>query len=61
MEREYLDEHEAAETLGRAVLTVQQWRFKKVGPAYFRDSRGGIRYKKEDLIKFMETERVENI
>lgn len=60
MEKDYLDEREAAEYLNRSVFTLQQWRHRKQGPAYYKDGNGGIRYKVADMRLWAESEKVEN-
>ena len=60
MEKEYLDEREAASYLNRSVVTLQQWRHRKQGPAYYKDGNGRIRYVVADLQAWAESERVES-
>ena len=50
METKWLTEKEAADYLGRSVITLQQWRWRaNYGPKYYRDPKGGIRYLAADL------------
>lgn len=55
----YVDEKAAAEILGLSVKTLQNWRWRHVGPAYTRMNGKMIRYKVEDLTLYAEGGRVE--
>lgn len=47
-------EAEAAEILGVARRTLQDWRFRGVGPRYIAYSRRSVRYLVSDLLEYME-------
>lgn len=51
-------EKEAAEFLSISVKTLQQWRYLKKPPVYFKFGRN-VRYKFEDLEKYIESSVVE--
>ena len=53
-----MSEKEAADFFTASVKTLQAWRFRKTGPPYYKIG-GFVRYKKEDLIKYAEQQRVE--
>lgn len=55
---EYRRTGEAAAFLCVSPRTMEKWRSSAVGPAYSRSSTGGILYKREDLVRFADTERV---
>ena len=60
----YMDEKEAAQLLGLRPQTLANWRSLRRGPAYSRyagggSSRGSIRYRLEDLLRFAEAVRIE--
>lgn len=46
-------EKEAAEFLSISVKTLQQWRYLKKPPVYFKIGKN-VRYKSDDLVKYME-------
>ena len=50
----YMNEKEAATFLLRSVQTLRGWRRDERGPEYYKDELGGIRYKENDLKKWME-------
>jgi DNA-binding transcriptional MerR regulator len=52
-----LAEVHAAELLGLSSRTLQAWRTKGVGPAFVRAGRA-IRYRRRDLIAWMEAHTV---
>jgi hypothetical protein len=51
-----VNEIEAAEILGVARRTLQDWRFRGVGPRFlsYTGKRGAVRYRVADLEAFME-------
>lgn len=53
-----LNEKEAAEYIGFAVSTLQDWRHKHIGPKYFKIRRT-VRYRRCDLDEYIETHLVE--
>lgn len=53
--KDLISEAKAAKILDRKVASLKKWRVQGRGPAYFK-IRGRVRYKREDLVRFMETE-----
>lgn len=51
---------EVADYLGIPIQTLAQWRWRNEGPAYVRVGRL-IRYRKEDLLSFVEASRQETV
>lgn len=49
-----VNEAEAARILGVARRTLQDWRFRGVGPRYIAYSRRSVRYRVSDLLEYME-------
>lgn len=49
------DERSAAVFLGRSRRTLQAWRARKCGPAYY--DAGGILYAEEDLLAWLRSRR----
>lgn len=47
-------EKEAADFLSISVKTLQQWRYLKKPPVYIKFGRN-VRYKSDDLVKYIET------
>lgn len=58
MEAIFLDETQVAELTGIALSTLRNRRFENKGIPYYRIGRS-IRYKKEDVLDFIEKCRVE--
>ena len=52
-EIEVLNEEQAAKYLGVATKTLQGWRYAAEGPKYFEPRYRVIRYKKEDVLKWL--------
>ncbi len=56
---EYLDqllnEQEAAKSLSYSVRALQNWRLRGGGPKYVKVSARSIRYRRRDLIRWIET------
>lgn len=52
-----LDENEAAIFMGVSRKTLQGWRTRRMGPPYIRIARRCIRYRRDDLRRYMD-ERV---
>lgn len=50
----YINEKIAAAFLGCAVRTLQHWRIRGGGPAFFRKSKRYVRYRRQDLIAWAE-------
>lgn len=61
---DYLDrminEHEAAEFLGYSVRALQNWRVRGGGPRFVKVSSRSIRYRRRDLIAWVELKTVEH-
>jgi predicted DNA-binding transcriptional regulator AlpA len=57
MAEKSLNERQVAELLGLSVQTVRNWRFRRVGPAYIKLG-GAVRYRPEDIEKYLETRRI---
>ena len=58
--KEVLDEKQAASYIGQKPGTLRQWRSSSKGPAYHKKGRR-VFYKKIDLDRFLEMDRVEQI
>lgn len=53
---------EAAEALVVKVTTLEQWRAKKIGPAYIKlgtGTRSPVRYRKADIDEFLKDNTVQ--
>ena len=57
-DRDYLDtllsEEQAANLLGHETRTLQKWRVTGNGPVYVNFSRRSVRYRRRDLLAFIE-------
>ncbi len=51
---ELLKEEDAADFLGVSVRTLQGWRFKGGGPKFIKISHRAIRYRRKDLIEWID-------
>jgi excisionase family DNA binding protein len=49
---------QASELIGISVETLNQWRSRKKGPDYLKIEGRLVRYRREDLIKYLESCRV---
>lgn len=49
-----IDEEEASAFLGHSVRTLQNWRVRGGGPLFIRVSRRSIRYRRRDLMAWVE-------
>ena len=58
MNRQLVNEYQAAEQLCIAVQTLRNWRHMRRGPAYLKISRS-VRYKPEDLEAYMDANRID--
>ena len=58
LKKPYLNEVEVATVTGRAVSTLRNERHLRRGISYLRVGRRSIRYKKEDVLHFMELRRI---
>ena len=58
MEKMYLNEKEVAAVTGRAVSTLRNERFMRKGLPYLKIGGRSIRYKTEDVIRYMEGRRI---
>lgn len=54
--KDYLTQKELAERLGVSENTLEKWRWKKIGPRFYK--LGGVRYKLSDVLEY-ETEQYE--
>jgi len=56
-DRDYLEslvkENKAATFLGHQVRTLQKWRLSGVGPVFVRISRRSVRYRRRELIAWV--------
>lgn len=50
-----LTEHEAAEALNVAVRTLRNWRSLRKGPRWVRIGQRMARYRRDDLLAFIES------
>jgi len=57
---ELLTDTEVAELLGISVKTIQQWRWKGIGPTYVKVSTGWVRYRPADVATWLEENRYRN-
>jgi Helix-turn-helix domain len=53
-----LDEKQAAQLLGVRKETLNKWRYRQRGPAFY-PFPDGIRYKRVDIIQWLESRRVD--
>jgi predicted DNA-binding transcriptional regulator AlpA len=58
LEKKYLNEKEVAAITGRAISTLRNERFMRKGLPYLKIGGRSIRYKREDVISFMEGRRI---
>ena len=58
LEKKYLNEKEVAAITGRAISTLRNERFMRKGLPYLKVGGRSIRYKREDVIAFMEGRRI---
>lgn len=54
-----VDEKKAAKFLDVAVQTLRNWRCQRRGPSYVKMSQRAIRYRMDDLVKYIEGCRIE--
>lgn len=59
--RKYLTEKQVEEQYGLRVRTLQNWRSLGEGPQYIKVGKRLVRYRVEDLDRFMESHRVVTI
>jgi len=45
---------EAAQFLRQRARVLEAWRYRGVGPAYIRISRSSVRYRRSDLVAFLD-------
>jgi hypothetical protein len=55
-----LTEVQAADFLGLSIRTLQAWRTKVCGPAFVRAGRA-VRYRRSDLMRWIEANTVSNV
>lgn len=53
-----LTEREAADLLGQSPRTLQQWRWRHIGPDYVKNGRS-VRYRSSDIQKFIDQNAVD--
>ena len=58
-EIKYIDEKMVSEITGLALSTLRNARFKGVGIPFYRIGRQCVRYRLDEVIKYMETQKVE--
>jgi predicted DNA-binding transcriptional regulator AlpA len=58
MHEQVFDQRQAAELLGLSPATLASWRSRGRGPAFLRLGGRAIRYRRSDLERFLERERV---
>jgi len=56
--KKYLNEKEVAQITGRAVSTLRNERFLRVGLPYLKIGGRSIRYRSEDVFAYMEGRRI---
>ena len=57
-EIKFLNENEVSAMTGLSVQTLRNWRFNKKGMAYVKAGTRAVRYKLEDILSFMELNKV---
>ena len=55
-----INEHEAAIYIGHSVRALQNWRVRGGGPIYVKVSARSIRYRRRDLVAWVESRLVSN-
>lgn len=55
-----INEQEAALLLGYSVRALQNWRVRGGGPAFVKVSARSIRYRRRDLLNWIESKTVRN-
>jgi len=61
--KQYFDEEETGKLLRVTARTVQQWRWRKIGPPYIKlgspiKGKGRILYDYDDIVAWMESQKV---
>lgn len=59
MNSDFKDTKGAAQFLGFAKGTLQNWRWQKCGPAYVRVGKKKVIYQESDLKKFLDKHRID--
>ena len=59
--RKWLNELQASEYLGISRSALRMWRVKRIGPAFYRAGSKAIRYRRDDLDRFLEDRKVETV
>ena len=54
----YLREREVSEITGLALPTLRNYRFQGIGPDYVKAGERAVRYRLDDVIRYMEAGRV---
>lgn len=52
-----ITEAELADHLGLSRSTLQKWRRKKVGPAFIRIAQNCVRYRREDVLAWIDSQQ----
>ena len=55
----FLDDRDAAALTGFGVQTLRNWRFKHIGPPYTKLNGKAVRYSIQELLNWMEANRVD--
>jgi len=58
VETVWLNENQAAKVLNRPVGTLRRWRFRKIGPPWYK-ACGQVRYIENELITWLPSNRVD--
>ena len=59
MRKKYLTTKEAAAFIGRKESTMKWWRFRRVGPAFFKPPGTNlVFYTQESLVEFIESNKI---
>jgi len=58
LKKPYLNEREAAELTGRALSTLRNERHLRRGIPYCKIGKRSVRYKIQDIVHFMESNRI---
>jgi hypothetical protein len=53
----WIDEKELSKTIGVALQTLRNWRFRQIGPPYFKVGRM-VRYRLDEVIHFMQQGKI---
>ena len=56
---QYVKEIEAARLMKLSVQTLRNWRFQKRGPSYIKIGNRSVRYSMQDIVYFMESQKIQ--